>query len=126
MKSHRHQRAFLLLALAAVAMVSVARLQSGPSARGYAHSVLAYIAASQNDTATTQRALLPAAMRNSATRSSQPSTPGPLLALLPVFFIGLIAPFALGLVGSTLSLGRPSPAPALPFRFQRPPPAQLL
>ena len=125
MKSHRHQRAYVWLALAAVAVVSVARLQSElPAIRGYAHSVLAYIAAAENDAATAPRALFPAVLRNSAARSQQ-STPAPLLALLPILFIGLVAPLTLVLAGSSLSLGRPSPTPVLPFRFQRPPPALL-
>ncbi|MFP5236520.1 MAG: hypothetical protein ACLGSD_11515 [Acidobacteriota bacterium] len=125
MQSSRPKRALVWLALAAVAVVSVARLQSGIApVRGYAHSVLAYIAAAQNETATVARGV--PAFRNAAARSSHDSTPAPLLALLPVFFIGLVAPLCLSLTGSTLSLGRPSPAPALPFRFQRPPPAQLL
>lgn len=125
MHSPRPKRALVWLALAAVAVVSVARLQSGIApVRGYAHTVLAYIAAAQNETVSAPR--MASGLRASASRSSHDSSPAPLLALLPIFFVGLLAPLCLSLSGSTLSLGRPPAAPGLPFRFQRPPPAQLL
>jgi bacteriorhodopsin len=44
------------------------------------------------------------------------------LALLPVFFVGLIAPFNLPTLLSVLSLGYPAKAPDLAPSFQRPPP----
>lgn len=44
------------------------------------------------------------------------------LALLPVFFVGLIAPFNLISLLSVLSLGYAAKAPELAPSFQRPPP----
>jgi hypothetical protein len=47
---------------------------------------------------------------------------GSCLAMLPVFFIGLIAPLALQSAPSPNSLGRGPAEPFLPASFQRPPP----
>lgn len=47
------------------------------------------------------------------------------LAILPVFFVGLIAPLSLLLIRADLSIGHPPAAPALAPSFQRPPPARL-
>lgn len=46
------------------------------------------------------------------------------LALLPVFFVGLIAPFSLLPLLAVLSLGRTHAAPVLVTSFQRPPPSR--
>jgi hypothetical protein len=44
------------------------------------------------------------------------------LALLPVFFVGLLVPFTLLSLPPVLSLGHKLRAPALAAKFQRPPP----
>lgn len=44
------------------------------------------------------------------------------LALLPVFFIGLIVPFTLAHLVKFLALGRTPESPLLAPTFQRPPP----
>ncbi len=46
-------------------------------------------------------------------------------AILPVLFVGLLAPLQLLMVSANRA-GRPSAAPSLPCLFQRPPPAQTL
>jgi len=46
-----------------------------------------------------------------------------LWALLPLSFLGLIVPFVLAPLASSLELGHSSDAPALAPLFQRPPPA---
>jgi hypothetical protein len=45
------------------------------------------------------------------------------LVLLPVFFVGLIAPLGIVPLIALLSLGHASEAPALAASFQRPPPS---
>jgi hypothetical protein len=47
------------------------------------------------------------------------------LAILPVFFVGLIAPLSLPLLSAILTVGHAPQAPALAPSFQRPPPARL-
>lgn len=47
------------------------------------------------------------------------------LALLPVFFVGLLVPFSLLPLVSVLSLGHTPGAPSLAPSFQRPPPFPL-
>lgn len=53
------------------------------------------------------------------------STMGPWMAMLPALFVGVMAQLGLLSPRSVLSLGRAGAAPALPCRFQRPPPASL-
>jgi hypothetical protein len=45
------------------------------------------------------------------------------LALLPIFFVGLIAPFSLLPLLANLAVGSIPTAPALVATFQRPPPS---
>lgn len=52
--------------------------------------------------------------------------PSAWMALLPVLFVGLLAPLSLVSPRAVLSLGRATAAPELPSRFQRPPPASVL
>jgi cell division protein FtsW (lipid II flippase) len=47
------------------------------------------------------------------------------LALLPVFFVGLLVPFRLLPLSLVLSLGHTPQAPSLAPSFQRPPPFPL-
>ncbi len=47
------------------------------------------------------------------------------LALLPVFFVGLLVPFTLLPLLPVLSLGHAAEAPSLAPSFQRPPPFRL-
>jgi len=47
------------------------------------------------------------------------------LALLPVFFLGLIAPVSVRQLMAVLTIGYAPEAPALAPTFQRPPPARL-
>lgn len=120
-----NQRAWIWLALAAVVLVSTARVQAGiQPVRSYAHSVMAYLAATQNEAAALQqratRRAATAAARGYQTGSAQ------LLALLPVFFVGLMAMLLQRVSGPSLCLGRPPAAPLLPSRFQRPPPSLLV
>jgi hypothetical protein len=47
-----------------------------------------------------------------------------LLALLPIFFVGVIAPLILTPLASSLCLGHASDGPALAPLFERPPPSR--
>lgn len=49
---------------------------------------------------------------------------GDLLALLPIFFVGLISPLALLVPIAIQDLGYVPAAPSLPSTFQRPPPSR--
>ncbi len=118
-----NRRAWIWLALAAAVLVSTARVQAGiEPVRSYAHSVMAYLAASQNEAAAIQQKAIRRAA--SAVHGDQPGS-AQLLALLPVFFVGLMAIFLQRVSRTSLCLARPSAAPVLPFRFQRPPPSLL-
>ena len=49
-----------------------------------------------------------------------------LLAILPVFFVGLIAPLGVQSLLAVLKIGHAPEAPALAPPFQRPPPARVV
>jgi hypothetical protein len=122
----RNRSAWVWVAIAAVAFASVSRAEAGlQGAKAYAHPVLQFLARSQ-----TQHAIPgPGASRHAQRGSSHPmraifsdTISGSWLAMLPVFFIGLIAPLALESAPSPNSLGRWPAQPLLPASFQRPPP----
>ena len=126
MTGNRNRSAWMWVAIAAVAFASVARAEAGlQGAKAYAHPVLEFLARSQ-----TQHAIAgPGASRYTQRRSSRPmraifrdAGSGSWLAILPVFFIGLITPLALQSAPSTPSLGCGPAEPLLPVSFQRPPP----
>jgi hypothetical protein len=50
---------------------------------------------------------------------------GGLVAILPIFFVGLISPLSLLSPMAYVYVGRTPDAPALPSSFQRPPPSRL-
>jgi hypothetical protein len=113
------------LAIAAVAFTSVARAEAGvPSSKGYAHPVFEFLARSQAQNPAAHSAALRfanPATRRQASAFLRNSASGPLIAFLPVMFIGLVSPSAL-CVASVRSQGRAPAAPMLPALFQRPPP----
>jgi hypothetical protein len=47
------------------------------------------------------------------------------LAILPIFFVGVISPLSLLSPLANMYIGRAPDAPVLPSSFQRPPPFQL-
>lgn len=123
----RHRNAWIWVAITAIALASVARVESGfEIARAYANPVIALLAATPGaQSANTQHFTGPrTAQANQA--NSQHNGPSFWLELLPVLFVGLLSPLALLSAWSFLSLDQAFPAPALPSLFQRPPPAQLL
>ena len=116
------------VAVAAMAVVSLARVQAdiGKAAIS-AHPVLEFLAGHES----AAEAAIPAARqvvhlgsaRNGSMVFLHGAAPGTWMAILPVLFIGLAAPLSLISPRSILSMGRTPSAPALPFSFQRPPPA---
>jgi hypothetical protein len=116
------------VALAAMAVVSLARVQTGvenPSA--YANPVLAFLAGQPNP-ATVSTAGGPQIVRIGSARNGSgvylhDASSGGWTAILPVLFVGLMAPMSLISPRRIFSLGRTPSFPGLPEKFQRPPPA---
>jgi hypothetical protein len=122
----RHRNAWIWVAITAIALASVARVESGfEIARAYANPVIALLAATPGaPSANAQHFAAPQTKRGDRA-NSQHSGPSFWLELLPVLFVGLLSPLALLSARSLLSLDQAFPTPALPSLFQRPPP-QLL
>jgi len=117
MTGNRPGDAWIWVAVAAITLASLARAQSGiEHARAYATPVIKLLAANQladpDASATAHRTASPSQAGNSAFA----------LELLPVFFIGLIAPLSLRSPQSTLRVESALAAADLPDLFQRPPP----
>jgi hypothetical protein len=126
----RYRSAWIWVAIAAIAMATVARAQAGvQSATAYTHPVLEFLASHSSVAghATSGDAVLIGHHSNLQTRThlSGGAGSGVWTAMLPVLFVGLVAPLSLVSPSFALSLGRTPSAPALPFSFQRPPPPFL-
>jgi len=120
MKRNRSKDAWIWVAMAAISLVSLARVQSGvENARAYADPVIKFIvAAHQADADASARS-------HRATPRSKTGTSVIGLDLMAVFFVGLVVPLVLKSFRVVSSLQNP---PALLFHadlFQRPPPALL-
>ena len=122
----RNKRAWMWVAIAAVAFTSVARAEAGlQSAKAYAHPVLEFLARSQSQNLAAHSSVLRFASLGSGRQANsrlRNAGPGALIAMLPVLFIGLVSPFTLLSAASIRCLGRAPAAPLLPASFQRPPP----
>ncbi len=123
MTANRHRSALVWLAVAAMAVVSLARVEAGAAnASVYSNPVLAFLAGQQNGAASVVGGSQ-AVHLGSARQSSRAAAPGAWMAVLPVLFVGLVAPLNLISPQALLCLGRTSLFPDLCERFQRPPPA---
>jgi len=120
MKGNRPNGAWVWVAIAAITFASLARAQSGIGyARAYATPVIKFLAAGQlADSAA-------ASPGHHAVSTSQAGTSTLALELLPVFFVGLIAPLSLLSSRLALCIGSALCAHDLPDLFQRPPPVQF-
>jgi hypothetical protein len=117
----KHRSAWIWLAVAALSIAVAARAQSGVlGARAYTTPVLQFIAAHTADHPATANGV-----QRSSRADRQMAGTSTLAAMLPIFFVGLVSPLNLLSPRSSLSIGRATAAPALPSKFQRPPP-QLL
>ncbi|MGA8086756.1 MAG: hypothetical protein WCA10_05580 [Terracidiphilus sp.] len=122
-----NKNAWMWVAIAAVAFTSVAHAEAGlQSAKAYAHPVLEFLARSQSQNHAEFSGVLRFAHRGARRQSNsilRNAGSGPLIAMLPVFFIGLVSPLALVSAASLRCLGRTPVVPLLPALFQRPPPS---
>jgi hypothetical protein len=105
------------VAVAAISLASLVRAQSGiENARAYASPLIAFFSSSHpSESSASSSTQLPSS-------TSRGNGFGNLLNLLPVFFVGLVAPLSLLTARSALCVGRALPAPDQPGLFQRPPP----
>jgi len=129
MREPRYRSAWIWVAITAIAIAPLVRAQAGGlSARALAHPVLEFLAAHQS-APLAARTGVPRrndrlARRDSAWFGSAVDS-GVWAAMLPVLFIGLVAPLTLLPAGALDSLALSPSRPFLPCRFQRPPPLRL-
>jgi hypothetical protein len=120
MTVNRSRGAWIWVAVAAITLASIARAESGiENARAYATPVIKFFAGSHLAESGAS------AVAHRATSSSKFTAPGMILNLMPVCFVGLVAPLNLLTARSALCLGRGLAAPDLPGLFERPPPLLL-
>lgn len=117
------------LAIAAMTVVSLTRVEAGSGAAVYTNPVLALLAGQQDGPALSaaggpQMIKIGSARHGSGVYLHNASS-GAWTTMLPVLFIGVLAPLSLISPRSVLSLGRTPSFPGLPEKFQRPPPAHL-
>jgi hypothetical protein len=124
MRPNRQQHAWVWLAVAAIAVATLARAEAGlPKAAALTHPVLEFLSAHANNDAFAAPGSY--GSRVAGARRQHNTSPGAWTVLLPIFFIGLVAPLSLISARAMLSLGTTPSAPALPCLFQRPPPLVL-
>ncbi len=129
MKAPQHKNgyksAWLLLAAAAmaIAMLSPAEI----SVRSAAANPVIQFLTSHAETGSLSAADVAQLLQDWSAQQSKTATQGPGLwqAILPIFFIGLIAPLSLAAFIPASSGTRALAYPALPSSFQRPPPSRL-
>jgi hypothetical protein len=128
MKATRYRSAWIWLAVAVVAVATVARTEAGAAkSAAFAHPVFEFLAGHSNSSALTPHSV-PRLLKNWSSRqtiaAARNSNADLMQAMLPVLFIGLIAP--LGFLAFRTDLSHCDLAsPALPSSFQRPPPVVL-
>jgi hypothetical protein len=128
MTETRHRSAWIWLAIAAMAVATLARAEAGiQSATAYTNPVLEFLAGHPGSGAMAStgvpRLFEQRSPRQVKAALSQGADSGAWQSMLPVLFVGLVAPMSLISPRSALSLGRTPSAPAHPFSFQRPPPS---
>lgn len=117
MTGNRSKGAWIWVAMAAISLASLARVQSGvENARAYADPVMKFIAAAHHADSDA------VAQANRAISRSQDGASGVGVNLLAVFFVGLLAPLALESFRAYFRRQRVPAPPFLADLFQRPPP----
>jgi hypothetical protein len=113
----RSKDAWIWVAVVAITLASVARAQAGiENARAYASPVIKFLAGSQN----TESA--ESASAHGAASSGSHRIFGTVVELLPVFFVGLVAPLGVQPLRPLHAANRTLPAHNSFGLFQRPPP----
>jgi hypothetical protein len=121
---NRHKSAWIWLAVAAITVTTLARAEAGlPKAAALTHPVLEFLSAHANGDAFAASAGHRGSRVAGARRQSGGAGATAWTMLLPVFFIGLIAPLSLISARAASSIGAELSTPVLPFLFQRPPPS---
>jgi sirohydrochlorin ferrochelatase len=123
MTANRRPNAWIWIAVAAIVVTTMARAEATlPKAAALTHPVLEFLSAHTGEayaTVTIHRSGRSASVR----RTSHSDEAGAWAVLVPIFFIGLIAPLSLISARATLALGIASQTPVLSSLFQRPPPS---
>jgi hypothetical protein len=126
MNRRQNRSAWIWVAFAAIALASVARAESGiESARSYAHPVLEFLAGNHAGQSVEIQGAARFAPRGASRQikgTSRNELAGAWLAMLPVFFVGVVSPLNQLSPQSAVSLGGVPATPLLPALFQRPPP----
>ena len=117
------------LAVAAMAVVSLARVEAGvENAAVYTNPVLQFLSGQQSAATAAPTGAPQFVFHGSSRKASvfiHNAGSGAWMAVFPVLFVGLVAPLSLISPRSFVSLGRRPSVPALPASFQRPPPSLL-
>jgi len=126
MTGNRNRSAWIWVAIAAIGLASVARAEAGlQNAKACAHPVLDFLARSQSPYPAV-KAAFPRFAPHGSTRPVdsmfRDTGSGAWIAVLPVWFIGLVSPLSLRSAAPLSCPGRAPAAPLLPAGFQRPPP----
>jgi hypothetical protein len=120
MTGSRSKGAWIWVAMAAISLASLARVQSGvENARAYADPVIKFIAAAQHADSEA------VAHANRVTSMARGANSGVGVDLLAVFFVGLLAPLVLESFRAHFCLRRVPAPPFLTDLLQRPPPVFL-
>lgn len=123
MTGPRNRNAWLWVAIAAISLASVSRAEAGvQSAKAYAHPVLQFLANHSQLPAAKARDPRFAQRGSNAASIFRDARTGTWMAMLPVFFVGLISPLSLLAALPNQYRSQAPAAPLLPASFQRPPP----
>jgi len=128
MSGSRNRSAWMWVAIAAIAFTSAARAEAGlQSAKAYAHPVLEFLAKSQSQHSAFKPVsrYVPAGSARQIRAISRNAGIGVWMAIVPVFFIGLVSPLTLVSAAFIRGISWPPAAPLLPASFQRPPPLSV-
>jgi len=114
------------VAIAAISLASIARAEAGlQNAKALANPVLQFLAKSHGQYPAAKPGVPRFAQRGSGRKIGsmfRDAGTGTWMAILPVFFVGLVSPLSLLSSESIRCAGQAPAAPLLPSSFQRPPP----
>jgi hypothetical protein len=122
----RNRNAWIWVTIAALTLASVARAEGGRhGARAGVQFASAFLAIGHSHNSPARSGIphfVPQNSGRSIAALFRASGIGGWVAILPVFFIGLISPLSSLSAAAFPRSGRAPSAPYLPFSFQRPPP----